>query len=77
MTFMAYLKAAGKTVAAVIVGWLATRGIDVDGQAMEIVVTGIFIGVGSIAVNLFLVLVQKTPFGEWAAGLLPSYEHTE
>jgi uncharacterized membrane protein (DUF441 family) len=74
MTFTGYLKAAGKTVAAVIVGWLATRGIHVDGQAMEIVVTGLFIGIGSIAVNVFLVLIQRTPFGRWAVGLLPTYE---
>ena len=74
MTLTGYFKAAGKTVAAVIVGWLATRGITVDGAAMEIVITGLFIGVGSIVVNVVLVLAQKTPFGQWAVGLVPEYQ---
>lgn len=74
MNLTSYFKAAAKTIAAVVVGWLATRGITVDGVALEIFLTGLFIGIGSIVVNFALVLIRKTPFGAWAESLVPEYK---
>lgn len=69
-----YLKAAAKTIAAAAVGWLGVRGIEVDSRALEVVLTGVFVGVGSIVVNIALILLKKTPFGSWAERMLPAYE---
>lgn len=70
----AFLKAAAKTVAAFLVAWLATRGVEVDSAAMELVITGLFVGLGSIVLNGLLLLVGKTPFGAQARSLLPNYQ---
>lgn len=74
MTLTTYLKAAAKTVAAATVGFLAARGVEIDSQALEIVVTGLFLGLGSIAINLALVLLQKSPIAGWVERFLPTYE---
>lgn len=73
MTITTYFKAAAKTVAAAAVGWLASKGVEVDGQALEVVVTGLFVGFGSIVVNGVLVLLQRSKLGAFVERLLPDY----
>ena len=54
-----YLKAAAKTVVAAIIGFLLSIGIEVDAGALEVVVTGLFVGAGSLILNLFTSWVTR------------------
>lgn len=71
-----YLKAAAKTAAAALVVLLAGIGVDVPGEPLEVVLTAIFVGGGSVVLNLVLVWAQRFRFFTWARKLLPGYEST-
>lgn len=68
-----YLKAAAKTFAAAIVGFALSFGIEIPADSLEIVITALFVGGGSIILNLFMAWVQKFSMFSWVSKYLPGY----
>lgn len=68
------MKAGLKALVQGAVTWLAARGIDIDGAALEVVVYGLSFGIVTLATNLLVkVVAEKFP---WLAKVfpLPTYD---
>lgn len=69
-----FFKAAAKTATAAIVGLALSFGIEVPADALELVLIALFVGGGSIVLNMALTWLQRFPVFGWVRKYLPGYQ---